>query len=334
MPLQTFEDAFNTLQPGDIPSILLANGFSQAWDHNIFNYQNLLQQANFGSRDALIREIFINFDTYDFEKIMRALEAAESVCESYGFDQVKINEIKSDQQVLKDSLIKAIAKTHPLTSGEVTTQQYEYARDFIVKFQKIFTLNYDLLLYWITNKNEIKPKGYFTNDGFRKQNWENRPEQNVYFLHGGLHLYDDGHSICKHKFKEGSADKNGFVENITIVDQVQDNLDKGRFPLFVSEPTHEKKLARIKHNPYLNYCFNVLKTLNNPLFIHGHSMSGNDEHIFYQIRNSKIDRVFVSIFGDEYSQDNKATMANAVRFIKTERVSVEFYDASSAPIWP
>lgn len=333
MPLQTFEDAFNKLKPGEKPSILLANGFSQAWKHETFNYQYLLQKADFGDRDTPIKNIFNNFKTYDFEKVMRALEAAESVCESYGFDQVKIDEIKSDQQVLKDSLIKAIAKTHPLTSGEVTTQQYQYSRAFVKNFQNIFTLNYDLLIYWVVNKDEIKPTGHFTKDGFYFTKWTNRPEQNVYFLHGGLHLYDDGHSICKHKFKEGSADKNGFVENITIVDQVRDNLDKGRFPLFVSEPTHEKKLARIKHNPYLNYCFNVLKTLNNPLFIHGHSMSGNDEHIFHQIRNSKIDRVFVSIFGDEYSQDNKATMANAVSFIKTERVSVEFYDASSAPIW-
>ncbi|CAK2136504.1 MULTISPECIES: hypothetical protein [Vibrio] len=55
MALQTFEDKIDTLEPEEIPSILLANGFSQAWEHNIFNYQNLLQCANFGTREALLR---------------------------------------------------------------------------------------------------------------------------------------------------------------------------------------------------------------------------------------------------------------------------------------
>lgn len=333
MLLQTFEEAFSKLKPGEKPSILLANGFSQAWKHEVFNYQHLLQKANFGDRDLPIRGVFSKFRTYDFEKVMRALEAAEYICESYGFDQTKIDEIKNDQQVLKDSLIKVITDTHPLTSGAVTFQQYKCARAFIKRFQNIFTLNYDLLLYWITNKNEIKPKGYFTKDGFRRQTWENRPEQNVYFLHGGLHLYDDGSWICKHTFREGRTKKNGFIKNITIVDQVQENLDKGKFPLFVSEPTHEKKLVRIKHNPYLNHCFNTLKTLNESLFIHGHSMSGNDEHIFQQIRESSVSKVFVSVFGDAYSSENKATMANARRFIGTRKINVEFYDASSTPIW-
>lgn len=325
MPLQTFEDAFNTLQPGDIPSILLANGFSQAWDHNIFNYQNLLQQANFGSRDALIREIFINFDTYDFEKIMRALEAAESVCESYGFNQTQINDIRTDQDVLKNSLIHVIAQTHPATSSWVTTQQYECARSFIKRFQNTFTLNYDLLLYWIVNKYDVTPWGYFTDDGFRGTTWTNETSQDVYFLHGGLHIYDDGSFICKHTFREFS--------NISIVDQVRNNLDQGMFPLFVSEPTHEKKLARIKHNPYLNHCFESLKNITGTLFIHGHSMSGNDAHIFNQIKQSNINKVFVSIFGDEYSQENAETIANARRFIGSSSISIEFYDASSAPIW-
>ncbi len=62
MPLESFEDKINSLEPNEVPSILLANGFSQAWNHNIFNYQNLLQQANFGARDATIRDIFNKFE--------------------------------------------------------------------------------------------------------------------------------------------------------------------------------------------------------------------------------------------------------------------------------
>ncbi|WP_140089819.1 DUF4917 family protein, partial [Vibrio parahaemolyticus] len=66
------------------------------------------------------------------------------------------------------------------------------------------------------------------------------------------------------------------------------------------------------------------------LFIHGHSMADNDKHIFDQINESGIEKVFVSIFGDENSETNRETMANARRFIHAD---VEFYDASTAPIW-
>lgn len=325
MSLQTFENAFSKLKSGERPSILLANGFSQAWDHNIFNYQNLLQKANFGDRDILIKEIFDNFKTYDFEKIMRALEAAESVCVSYMFDQTKIDDIKADQEILKNSLVDVISQTHPSRSSRVTTQQYEIARSFIARFKNIFTLNYDLLLYWIVNKNDVDQRRYFTYDGFCSTTWTNDSRQNVYFLHGGLHIYDNGSSINKHRFNKN--------DDASIVEQVRNNLNQGKFPLFVSEPTHEKKLARIKHNPYLNYCFAALKDLKDSLFIHGHSISDNDAHIFDQIKKSDVNRVFISIFGDEDSDQNKETMANATRFIKTKKINIEFYDASSAPIW-
>ncbi len=326
MALEKFEDKINALEPEETPSILLANGFSQAWDHNIFNYQNLLQQASFGSREAIIRDIFTSFDTFDFEKIMRALEAAELVCDSYAVDQAKIDEIKADQEQLKDSLIQVISQTHPLRSSNITTQQYETAKPFIIQFENVFTLNYDLLLYWILNKSDIDPVGYHTDDGFRHTTWENVESQNVYFLHGGLHIYDDTTLVKKHAFR-GDLD-------ISIVDQVRTNLNQGKFPLFVSEPTCEKKLVRIEHNPYLSACFRALKNLSGPLFIHGHSMAENDQHIFNQINKSGVDKVFISIFGDEHTEQNRETMANARRFIDTRQIDIEFYDAASAPIWP
>lgn len=144
----------------------------------------------------------------------------------------------------------------------------------------------------------------------------------MYFLHGGLHLYDTGTKVQKHIFNND--------RDVSIVDNVRRNLEQGHFPLFVSEPTHQKKLERIKHNPYLNHCYKSLKALSGALFIHGHSMAENDKHIFDQINSSNIEHVLVSIFGDEKSNANRETIANARRFISKE---ISFYNAVTAPIW-
>lgn len=71
MPLQTFEEKIDSLEPEEIPSILLAKGFSQAWDHNIFNYQNLLQRANFGARDANIKCLSVSLVMKTLKQIER-----------------------------------------------------------------------------------------------------------------------------------------------------------------------------------------------------------------------------------------------------------------------
>ena len=200
----TFQEALGKIDKEEIPSLLLANGFSQAWSAKIFNYANLLEAADFGERDAVIRSLFTKLNTYDFEAIMRQLVAAETVCEAYGVERETINQIKEDQEHLKQALITAISNTHPHLPHEVTEEQYSFVRKFISGFNQVFTVNYDLLLYWSRNKNDLPPENYRTDDGFRAQRrWEgHNTNQEVHFLHGGLHIYDSGSSIKKHAFTE------------------------------------------------------------------------------------------------------------------------------------
>ncbi|TGW44471.1 DUF4917 family protein, partial [Escherichia coli] len=192
--------------------------------------------------------------------------------------------------------------------------------------ERLFTLNYDLLMYWARNKKNLDPLTFDTDDGFRSgRTWQRyNTDQNVFFLHGALHLYEQGSSIKKHA--------NGDNGN-TIIEQVQMNLDEGAFPLFVSEPTSEKKKERILHNPYLNFCYSALRKLKGTLFIYGHSMDENDRHIFDQIRESKVTKVFVSIYGNENDENNKKAKANAQRFLSKEGCSVDFFIAETTPIW-
>ncbi|GEK46240.1 DUF4917 domain-containing protein [Bisbaumannia pacifica] len=324
--MQTFQEAIDSVDEDAKPSIVLANGFSQAWNARIFNYENLLQAANFGDRDTVIRPLFQSLETYDFEAVSKQLTAAETVLRAYDPDNALIESIVSDRDVLKDSLITAISNTHPNLPSEITDDQYVAVRTFLSQFNEIFSINYDLLFYWARNKYNLAPENYRTDDGFRAQRrWEGHgTDQEVYFLHGGLHIYDTGRYIKKHACTD---------DGVTIIEQVRDNLEHGSFPLFVSEPIHERKRQRIDHNPYLNYCFQALGNLRGSLFIHGHSMDENDKHIFDQIKSSRVSKVFVSIYGDENTAANTRTKANAMAFLQGFGKSVEFYQAESAPVW-
>lgn len=322
--MQTFQDALDSIEENETSSLLIANGFSQAWDHEVFNYANLLEAADFSEREGQLRELFEKSETYDFERIMDQLVSAERVLESYGIDGEIIEDIKKDQEILKSALVSAIAETHPSLPRDVTDEQYVAVRNFLVNFSSVFSLNYDLLFYWARNMYDLEPEDYETDDGFRwPEVWcGHDTDQQVHFLHGGLHIYDNGADIKKHTFKD--------YEGISIIEKVRRNLEAGKFPLFVSEPSHEKKKIKIEHNPYLNFCFQALSEIEGVLFIFGHSMDENDKHIFDQINKSKVSKVFVSIYGDEATDANRRTIANARAFLDAQ---VEFYQSESTPVW-
>ncbi|WP_392551801.1 DUF4917 family protein [Orbus wheelerorum] len=321
-----FEEIINSCDKDQQLSLILGNGFSQAWNAEIFNYLNLFEKADFGLRNETIRALFDSLKTYDFEVVSRHLCATETILKVYDPTSELIQSISSDIQLLKNSLITAISNTHPDKPSEITDEQYVSVRTFLSQFNNIFSINYDLLFYWARNKKDLDPKDYKTDDGFRSElRWEGYgTDQNIYFLHGGLHIYDADLAIKKHAFK---------CDGTTIIDQVRNNLNDGKFPLFVSEPTWEKKKKRIAHNPYLNYCYRALGELTGILFIHGHSMDENDKHIFKQIKSSRVSKIFISIFGNEDTDANIKTKANAREFLAKKGIKVKFYQAESAPVW-
>jgi hypothetical protein len=112
----------------------------------------LFDEANFRDSDRELREVFARFDTFDFEKVMHALQSAKQVCETYGVNRGIIEQIQDDQEQLKDSLIEVIANTPPHRPGLIADDRFTSTRRFLTCFSNIFSLNYDLLLYWAVNK--------------------------------------------------------------------------------------------------------------------------------------------------------------------------------------
>ena len=128
----------------------------------------------------------------------------------------------------------------------------------------IYSLNYDLLLYWtllhdqVVNWNAEDPLNSVVeeteelehDDGFRAPDgdpeasyvtWDAEglasDNQNIHFLHGALHLFDYGAELQKCCWERAGG--------IALIDQIREALGEGKFPLFVSEGNSAGKLEQL-----------------------------------------------------------------------------------------
>lgn len=211
---------------------------------------------------------------------------------------------------------------------------YAPARSFLSNFSVVFTLNYDLLLYWAINQQTSLSNTTPRDDGFRLRNnvltWidPGRLAQEVFFLHGAMHLYAEDSQTNK------LAGSGGH-----IIEQVQANLTSGRYPLVVTEGSRANKQARIAVNPYLSHCYNCLERLDGTLFIHGVALSENDQHILDAISDthSRIKALFVSLFGDESDYRDVKHRAEGIAVERSRRggqpLDLHFYQSGTAEVW-
>ena len=150
---------------------------------------------------------------------------------------------------------------------------------FLSHFQNIYTVNYDLLLYWALMQEELEPVIDF-DDGFRQPDdgpadyvtWDvqKTDAQNTFYLHGGLHIFDAGPELQKFTWCN---------TGIALVDQIREALATNRFPVFVAEGNPESKLDRIQHSGFLNRAYRSFASIGGTLFVFGLSFGDTDEHI-------------------------------------------------------
>ena len=73
---------------------------------------------------------------------MRALEHAARIEAAYK-DVAKSEQFQQDAQAVREALIRAVRAVHPDVQFEIPKDQVENCSDFLSKFKKVFTLNYD-----------------------------------------------------------------------------------------------------------------------------------------------------------------------------------------------
>lgn len=354
MALLTFEQAIADSEQYTKRHLILGNGFSIGCRAKIFHYASLFVQADF-SKIPEAKHVFEALGTQDFEYAIRSLENAAKLLPIYApkYADTKGKMLEHAAQ-LKDILVQTIADNHPSIPAEINDHEFASCQQFLSNFLGVakggyvFTLNYDLLLYWTLMHDEdpllSDTHSLRKNDGFGNDEddpdidyvvWQGETganRANVLYLHGALHLLDAGSSLQKYTWVR---------KGVPLVEQAQTAMSVNKFPLFVAEGTNDKKKAKIRHNAYLYQCFKVL-TANatqkkHCFFMFGHSLAENDDHILKRLGKGHFSKLYVSLFGDPNAKENqliikRANDLAAMRHTKNP-LTVEFFDAETAHVW-
>lgn len=352
--LVSFQEAVEDSKQYAKRHLLLGNGFSIGCRADVFHYSSLFEEADFSSIPET-REIFDALGTHDFEEAIRALEDAALVMPVY-VDKAGdiVSRMKSHAEALKNILVETIANNHPDLPMSISDESYWNCRQFLANFLagekcgQVYTLNYDLLLYWVLMHDDVpfddEPIELKKNDGFGNDEEDDEADyvvwhgetkankQSVHYLHGALHLYDAGNELKKYTWKR---------RRIPLVEQARAAINEKAYPLFVSESISSKKKRKIRHNAYLYHSYKSLVSNANQtkpcFFIYGHSLAENDNHILNWFSKGRFPKLYVGIYGDPESENNKLIISRS-KIIATKRdsrspLSITFYDAASADVW-
>lgn len=350
MALMSFEEAIIDSAGFSKRHLLIGNGFSIACCPTIFHYGSLFAQADFSACPE-VTSVFDALDTQDFEAAIRALENAARILPAYVPDGAgAVAKMETHAAALKEILIQTIAGNHPGVPPEIDDAKFWACRKFLGHFLggdgQVFTLNYDLLLYWTLMHDD--PEGgalnLAKNDGFG--NDEDEPDAEyvvwqgevgahdarIHFLHGALHLFDSGAELKKYTWVR---------KGVPLIDQARAAIEGNAYPLFVAEGSSAQKKAKIRHNAYLYQGFKQftanVKQPKHCFFIFGHSLAANDDHILNRMARGRFGKLYIGLYGDPDSADNKRIIARAEEMagLRHERSPLEiaFYDTASAQVW-
>jgi hypothetical protein len=352
MRIVTFDEAMADSGRFSKRHLLLGNGFSIACRADIFHYGSLFAQADF-SRAQEVKEVFDSLKTQDFEVAIHALENASKILPAYVLHGEKAAaKMIEHATALKEILLSTIAANHPNNPTEIPDKKFWACRRFLAHFLKedrgqVFTLNYDLLLYWTLMHDDNPfddPLQLGINDGFGNDEddpaaeyvvWQGETgahSARVHFLHGALHLFDSGSELKKYTWVR---------KGIPLVEQAREAIANNAYPLFVAEATSGQKKNKIRHNAYLYQGFKQLtanvQTRKHCFFVFGHSLAENDDHILNRLGRGRFAKLYISIFGDPKSDLNQwiISRAHALAAQRSAQspLEIDFFDAESAKVW-
>lgn len=321
---------WNDVEEDAKANLLLGNGFSRSL-HDGFQYGSLKQKAE---EAGLIGEegrgLFENLGTVDFEKVLSRLVEAQVVNDAHRLDN---GALRQSYAFIRDALVKVVSLTHPLRKDLDTARLLHYRQE-LRRFRRIFTTNYDLLLYWIAAQEDAGGESlrgfldFFWNAGntFDPKKVEvlasaGNPPTRLYYLHGALFLSrkDDR----TRKVRRQGAD---------LLTTLRNSLNDAA-PVFISEGDAATKRRSIAQNDYLDWAYTELEKLNEGVTVFGHSLSTPDSHILAALCRNHRGPLAVGI----YEQTARKILTEAARlrgcFAEHDKVDdLIFFDARTFPL--
>ena len=324
--------------------LLLGNGFSVAYDFEIFSYDALSIFIE-NSSDDLLKQLFNTVNTKNFEEIMRQLDLFAEFSEAFGAEESFITKVTESSEKLKQKLIDAVKSMHPKHVFKIPDEQSKSCCSYLEYYLnknngKIFSSNYDLLLYWVLVRNKCKN----ANDGFGRDienstdhyipseevelselRWgRNHKKQTIFYLHGALPLFDTGIEVVKEEY-----------DGEYLLEKIKNRINSKEYPIFVTAGTSKDKLTHIMHNRYLSFCYDELCKINGSLVTYGFSFSENDTHIIDAINKAakqpfdkgKLFSVYIGV----YSDNDLAHIKNIKKLFK--KVKPYIYNAKTVNAW-
>lgn len=345
--LQSYQEVIDSLKKkGRKKHLLFGNGFSMAYDKNIFSY-NALSNFIETAGDPIIKNLFEKLNTKNFELIMQQLDNFCEIAEVFSDDKTLVPKIKASSEKLKSSLIDAVKELHPehvfKVPEEKSTACISFLKEYLNNEGLVFSTNYDLLLYWVLMRNgaqnaidgfgrdletEFDNEHYIARDDveYSELRWgKHKSNQSIHYLHGTLPIFDTGINIEKVEYDT----EHYLLQNI------KDRIDRKAYPIFVTAGNGKEKLTHIMHNKYLSFCYEQLSEIKGSLVTFGFNFGEYDTHIIDAINAAakmgrKIPDKLWSVYIGVYSDEDLKHIKNIE---KKFRCKVTPYNARTVNVW-
>lgn len=308
--------------------ILLGNGFSINLDSS-FTYTSLFETFISSlppEKASLYKKLGIN----NFEVILSDFDKVLNINSLFEIETTKIIDASDET---KNGLIDAITSNHP-NKDQIHRIKMENIGKVLGKFNKVFTLNYDILLYhtilqmndFYATCGESKQFSDFFWGGnhseFRTfehpQKYPNRIS--VYYLHGAIFIFKDEFSAKKIVVTE---------EGSELLEEVKSTIKKGEIPLFISAGSADEKHRMIRQNDYLLQCLVDFTHSTSNLVIYGASLQSQDNHIVHAINKYPVRKLAIGIYKDNKSDDViKEEIAHYNKIFKMHEI-LFYFDSTS-----
>lgn len=320
-------------------TILLGNGASMAvWGE--FGYKNLWAKAKdieAFSGEALewVDDIFTEFETWDFEYVMRLLWQASLINKLLAISDDKTSRVYSD---VRGGLIKAVRAIHPCFD-DVSKHMCTMCR-FLRRFDTILSLNYDLLVYWCVIREVILfdlgcSEGHVFKDCFSGGGFDGDWRKFRHPIHGqkrcSLVFYPHG-NLALSRCKDGRERKIHCGDDDLLNSILKEWESGDGMPLFVSEGRSQQKVSSIQSSNYLSTVYwEVLGERRSSLVIYGWGVAEQDHHLLERMKGSGVEKVAVSVHNGDQGYISKVEIT--LRRYFGQKVKLQFFDSNSPACW-